>query len=274
MRPALPFYAYTFLFVLTPIVYTVILSFMTRTDTWKYIPEPTLANYEELLKPIFRQSISDSMRLAFAVTILTVIVGYPAGLALAGLEEKLQRLFLQLIMFTLCINSVVRISGVIMLLRSGGPLGFLRLLYTRLGVILTMVYAFLPYMIYSVYSASVKLSKAPLEASRVLGANPFRAFLDITLPLTAKGLLTGVTLTFIPSMGIIYISDLIGGGKTVLVGNLIQDQLMRVHNLPQAAALSVVLILLTGTVVLLANRLDPVSARRRRALRREKREAP
>lgn len=267
---AMPLYIFTAVFVLVPILYAVFLSFMTRTNSWAVDYTFTLANYAELLKPRYREYFGQSLRLALSVTGITVLVGYPAGLILGGLEEKKQKLFLSLITFPFWINSVVRISGIIVLLRQGGLFGFMRLLYTYPAVVLTMVYALLPFMIYSVYSVAVRLDAASLEASRVLGAGKTRAFLDITLPLTVKGLLTGVTLTFIPSMGLIYISNLLGGGKTVLIGNLIEDNLMRVHNLPLAAAMSVILMVLTGAVILLAGLLDPVARRRRRSLRAEK----
>ena len=264
--PALPMILFTLVFVLAPILYAVYLSFMTRTDTWQVQAIFTLDNYKDLLDPRYAGYYGQSFRLAVTVTALTGLMGYPAGLTLATLPPKKQRTLLSVITFPFWINSVVRITGIIILLRTGGPLGSLQLLYTYPAVVITMIYALLPFMIYSVYSVAVKLDRYVPEAARVLGATKRRAFLDVTLPLTVKGLLTGITLTFIPSMGLIYISNLLGGGKIVLVGNLIEDQLMKTHNLPLAAALSVVLMILTGAVILLTHRLDPVARRRRRSV--------
>ena len=106
-----------------------------------------------------------------------------------------------------------------------------------------MVYALLPFMILSVYSSVEKMDWSLVEAAKDLGASPFHAFM--TLP----GLLSGVILTFIPSMGLFFISDILGGNKIVLVGSLIQDQLTRSGNWPFAAALSLVLMIFTSLMI-------------------------
>ena len=115
----------------------------------------------------------------------------------------------------------------------------LKLLYTYPAVVVGMVYALLPFMIFSVYSSAEKLDFSLVEAARDLGASPLRAFLTVSFKLTLPGLLSGVVLTFVPSMGLFFIADILGGNKVVLVGNLIQEQLMKTHNWPFAAALSV-----------------------------------
>ena len=123
------------------------------------------------------------------------------------------------------------------------------LLYSYPAVVVGMVYVLLPFMIFSVYSVAAELDETAAEAARDLGATKRKVFLTITLPLTSRGLMTGVTLTLIPSMGLFFIASILGGNKVVLVGNLIQEQLMTAHNLPFAATLSVVLMILTGIVL-------------------------
>ena len=118
-----------------------------------------------------------------------------------------------------------------------------------------MVYALLPFMIFSVYSSAEKMDWSLIEAARDLGASPLQAFLTVTLKLTLPGLLSGVILTFIPSMGLFYIADILGGNKVVLVGSIIQEQLLKTHNWPFAAALSVVLMLLTILLISLYKRV-------------------
>ena len=115
----------------------------------------------------------------------------------------------------------------------------LKLLYTYPAVVVGMVYALLQFMILAVYSSAEKMDWSLVEAARDLGATPLKAFLTVTLKLTLPGLLSGVILTFIPSMGLFFIADILGGNKVVLVGSLIQDQLMKAHNWPFAAAPSV-----------------------------------
>ena len=125
----------------------------------------------------------------------------------------------------------------------------LKLLYTYPAVIVGMVYALLPFMILSVYSSVEKMDWNLVEASRDLGASRVRAFFTITFKLTLPGLLSGVILTFIPSMGLFFIADILGGNKILLVGSIIQEQLTKGRNLPFAAALSVVLMVLTSMLI-------------------------
>ncbi|MBQ0135543.1 MAG: ABC transporter permease [Oscillospiraceae bacterium] len=259
-KKVLPLYLFTAFFVIIPIAYAFFLSFMTRTNTFSVEYVFTLDNYKELLKPIYLTTFWDSFKLAIVVTTINIVVGYPAGLFMAKLPERQRKFFFAALTFPFWINSIVRIASIIILLRT-----YTTILYSYFAVVITMVYALMPFMIYSVYSAGVKLDRSALEAARMLGASEIRAFLDITLPLTAKGLLSGVTLTFVPSMCLIYISNLLGGGKFILAGNLIENQLIKTHNTPLAAAISVVLMMLTGLVILICNRLEPVARRRRRA---------
>ena len=133
-----------------------------------------------------------------------------------------------------------------------------KILYTYPAVVVGMVYALLPFMIFAVYSSAEKLDFSLVEAARDLGASPMKAFLTVSLKLTLPGLLSGVVLTFVPSMGLFFIADILGGNKVVLVGNLIQEQLMKTHNWPFAAALSVALLALTSLFMFLYRKLSGV----------------
>jgi spermidine/putrescine transport system permease protein len=157
-------------------------------------------------------------------------------------------------------SSLMRLYGWIIVFRSNGTLDKilmtlgiaaspLRLLYSYPAVVTGMIYVLLPFMIYSVFVSAEKMDWSLVEAARVLGASGSRAFLTITLPLTMPGLFSGIVLSFIPSMGLFFIADILGGNKVVLVGNLIQEQLMQGHDWPFAAALSVVLMVLTSCFI-------------------------
>jgi spermidine/putrescine transport system permease protein len=121
----------------------------------------------------------------------------------------------------------------------------LKLLYTYPAVVTGMVYALLPFMIYSVYASAEKLDWGLVEAARNLGASGIEAFITVSFPLTMPGLFSGVVLSFVPSMGLFFIADILGGNKVVLVGSVIEEQLMKAHDWPYAAALSVVLMGMT-----------------------------
>ena len=167
-------------------------------------------------------------------------------------------------------NSLMRLYGWIIIFRANGVLDKflmglhltnapLRLLYTYPAVTVGMVYALLPFMMLSVYSGVEKMDWTLVEAARDLGASPAKAFFTITLRLTMPGLMTGVILTFVPSIGLFFIADILGGNKIVLLGNVIQEQLMKVHDWPFAAALSVILMLMTSLMILLYRKLTGAS---------------
>ena len=186
---------------------------------------------------------------------LIIALGYPFGYFMAKLGPKWKKRTMLLLMIPFWTSSLIRLYGWIIIFRAGGVLDSvlmalhitsepLKVLYTYPAVVVGMVYALLPFMIFAVYSSAEKLDFSLVEAARDLGASPMKAFLTVSLKLTLPGLLSGVVLTFVPSMGLFFIADLLGGNKVVLVGNLIQTQLMNAHNWPFAAALSVVLLVL------------------------------
>ena len=127
----------------------------------------------------------------------------------------------------------------------------LSILYSYPAIVIGMIYVLLPFMIMSVYSSAEKLDWSYVEAARDLGASRLQAFFTITLKLTLPGLLSGVILTFVPSMGLFFIADILGGNKVVLVGSLIQDQMTRGSNCPFAAALAVVMMVLTTVLIMI-----------------------
>ena len=128
-----------------------------------------------------------------------------------------------------------------------------------------MVYGLLPFMMLAIYSDVEKIDWTLVEAARDLGAGPVKAFLTVTLRLTIPGLLTGIILTFVPSMGLFFIADILGGNKIVLVGNIIQEQLMKVHDWPFAAALAVILMIMTSIIIGIYRRISRTQEREKLA---------
>ena len=262
----LPLYVITLLFVLGPIVYMIVLSFLTRAETWGVLPEFTLQNYKNIAEPVYLETFWESIKLALTSTVLVILIGYPFGYFMAKLTAKWKKRTMMLLMIPFWTSSLIRLYGWIIIFRAGGILDKLlmalhvteksvKILYTYPAVVVGMVYALLPFMIFAVYSSAEKLDFSLVEAARDLGASPMKAFLTVSLKLTLPGLLSGVVLTFVPSMGLFFIADILGGNKVVLVGSLIQDQLMKAHNWPFAAALSVVLMILTSLMISLYKRV-------------------
>ena len=256
-----PLYLFTLLFVLGPMVYMVAVSFATNNPSgygfqWKF----TLDNFLKILDPIYLQCFVQSFKLAFATTGICILIGYPFGYFMGKLSATGKKIMMFLIMVPFWTSSLIRIYGWLIVLQAKGifngilqALGLidepLKILYTYPAVLVGMVYALLPFMILAVYSSVEKMDWSLVEAARDLGASPAKAFLTVTLKLTLPGLMSGIILTFVPSMGLFFIADILGGNKIVLVGSLIQDQLTRGSNWPFAAALAMVLTIMTTLLI-------------------------
>lgn len=244
------------LFVALPLLYVLILSFVTRgEDGYTLRMIFTLDNYKRLVDPNYVRVFANSIVLAFWTTVVSLAVGYPFGYCMARAHRRWRLLLMLLVIVPFWTNALVRIYGWKILLQASGPISSalqfiglidkpLKLLGSYFSVLLVMVYSLIPFMILPCYSAVEKMNWSYVEAARDLGAKPHRAFLDITLPLTLPGIMAGCVLVFVPSVGLFFVSDLMGG-SLVLIGNLIRDQLLKSHDWPFGAALSVLLMTVT-----------------------------
>ena len=221
--------------------------------------EVTLSNYARLASPDYVKVLLQSLKLAALTTAICIVVGYPFGYLMARLSPVARSVVMLLIIVPFWTNALIRIYGWRILLMGNGPINTLlmnlgliqeplKLLYTDGAVLLGMVYALIPFMILPTFTTVDKLDFSVVEAARDLGASPLHAFFTVTVPLTLPGLMAGCVLVFIPSMGLFFLNDLLGGSKSVLAGGLIQ-QLINSRDLPMAAALSVLLLAVTGAVI-------------------------
>lgn len=261
-----PIYIFTIIFVAFPILYMLLLSFLSRAKVWGVDFTFTLDNYRRILEPLYLNTFKDSFSLAFLSTGLIALLGYPYGYFMAKMSAAWKKRMMLLIMIPFWTSALIRLYGWIIVFRSNGVLDKLlmgigitekplKLLYSYPAVVVGMIYALMPFMILSVYSSAEKMDWTLVEAARDLGASSFKAFWTVTFKLTLPGLLSGVVLTFIPSMGLFFIADILGGNKIVLVGSVIQEQLTKGRNQPFAAALSVVLMILTTLMIRLYRRI-------------------
>ena len=265
----LPLYFFTLCFVLGPLLYMIALSFATRGDGSSVVWNFTLDNYKKIGEPVYLQSFVQFFQLAFTSSGLIILLGYPFGYYMAKLSPKWKKRMMLLIMVPFWTSSLIRMYGWIIILQAKGVLNGilmklgileepLKILYSYPAVVIGMIYALLPFLVLAVYSSAEKMDWSLLEAARDLGANGIQAFFTVTFKLTLPGLLTGIILTFIPSMGLFFIADILGGNKIVLVGSVIQDQLTRGSNWPFAAALAVVLMVLTSLMILVYRKVTHV----------------
>ena len=263
---ALPMLVWSAIFVGVAILYIIVLSFLKRNpDGDGAILEFTLENYAKLMQPGYARVFWKTLLLAAETTALCVLIGYPFGLLLAKVEGRMRTFLLLLVIVPFWTNALVRIYGWKILLMGTGvvnklltALGLidkpLKLINTHGAVVLGMVYGLIPFMILSTYSSAEKLDKRLIDAGRDLGARPWKVFFTVELPLTLPGLLSGCVLVFVPSLALFFISDLLGGTSDVYVGNLVNDQLLISRDWPFAAALSVVLLVVTAIVMLIYRR--------------------
>ncbi len=266
----LPLYLFTLVFVVGPLVYMAAISFATNKEGYGVLWRFTTENYRKILDPVYLETFQQSLKLAFSSTLSIMLLGYPFGYFMAKLSDRRKKRMMLLLVIPFWVNSLIRLYGWIIILQTKGALnGFLlklgliekplKMLYSYPAVLLGMIYTLLPFMILSVYSSAEKMDWSLVEAAMDLGATPAQAFFSVTLKMTLPGLLSGMILTFIPSMGLFFIADILGGNKIVLVGSLIQDQMSRGSNWPFAAALAVVLTFLTTLIIYLYRKITHVS---------------
>ena len=265
-----PLYAFTLVFVLGPTLYMVAISFAKNSAGTGFSWSFTLENFAKMRDPVYLRCFRESFRLALSTTVLNVLIGYPFGYFMGKLSQKGKRLLMFLIMVPFWTSSLIRLYGWLIILQVKGVLNNallwlgiikepLKILYSYPAVLIGMVYALLPFMILAVYTSVEKMDWTLVEAARDLGASRARAFFTVTLRMTLPGLMSGVILTFVPSMGLFFIADILGGNKIVLVGSLIQDQMTRGGNQPFAAALALVLALMTTLLLWLYRALTGTS---------------
>jgi spermidine/putrescine transport system permease protein len=251
-----PMILWLLIFVLCPLIYIFIISFFKRSEYGGIDMIFNFANYTKIFSPVYLQVFAVSTFIAALTTALCFIIGYPFAYLIAHSQNTHKGVMVMLMMLPFWTNSLIRTYGWITLLRNGGVFNTIlsathlvthpiQFIYTTGAVILGMVYTLFPYMVLPLYSSVEKLDISLLEAANDLGANPFRSFMRVTLPLTGPGIFAGSIQVFIPTLGYFFISDLMGGGKTLLIGNLIENQFLSAQNWPFGAALSIVLILLT-----------------------------
>jgi spermidine/putrescine transport system permease protein len=175
-------------------------------------------------------------------------------------SEKTRNFLIKLVMIPFLTNSLIRTYGWIVLLRKNGVINTglmnlgvikspLSLMYNNLGIIIGMVYTLLPFMILPIYSSVSKMDKSLIEAAKDLGASKWKVFKEVILPSTISGLFNGSLMVFIPAIGYFFISDILGGGKIMIIGNLIKNQFLTARNWPFGSAISIFLILITFLLV-------------------------
>ncbi len=260
------------LFVVVPTLILLVYSFCERDEVGGVVFTFTVRNYERVFDPVYLRIFGRSIGYAAVTTIICVIIGYPVAYYIARVEESLRNKLLLLVMVPFWTSFLIRTYAWITILKQEGLLnGFIQamgleiapfnLLYTPVAVVIGLVYAYLPFMILPIYGSAEKLDNSLIEAAYDLGAGPVRAFSSVIVPLTMPGIAAGTLLVFVPAIGMFAITDLMGGAKVPMIGNVIQNQFLQARDWPFGAALGVVFMLMFAlTYVLLQRRGSRASA--------------
>lgn len=254
------------LFVAIPLIYVIVMSFCSVDEYYNVAWQFTLKNYVKLVDPNYLKIYARSLGIALISTLITLLLAYPFSYIIARTKSRRKTLLYMLVIIPFWTNSLIRIYGWKTFLSSTGWLNTLLLnlgivqtsvdfLYTTSATVLGMVYCLFPFMVLPLYSALEKLDENLLEASADLGASKLQTLLEVTLPLTSSGIFSGCIMVFIPCLGYFFVSDILGGGNTDMIGNLIERQFQSANNWPLGAALSIILILVTLLLVRLYQKL-------------------
>jgi len=243
-------------FVVAPVILVLFYAFSTRDGS------PTLSNFSDMWKylPVFLRSFW----LAILSTIICIIIGYPVAYILSREVKRVQRVMLMLIMLPLWMNFLLRTYAWMSILENTGILNRLlgllglpqlRIINTPAAVVIGMVYNFLPFMILPIYSVIMKIDRSLYEAAQDLGADTLSVFRRIVIPLSLPGVLSGITMVFVPAVSTFVITQLLGGGMVLMLGDLIEMQFLGTAYNPQlGSAVSLVMMVIVILFMYVMNR--------------------
>jgi ABC-type spermidine/putrescine transport system permease subunit I len=265
---SVPAFGWTALFFIAPLVILVVYSFgqinfFTLQLHWGWTTE----NYSQIGQSLYRDAIARSLGLSFAATGSCLVVGYPLAYWISRQPPRRQRLWLLVLIIPFWSSFLVRTYAIGSLLANGGPLesalhttgllsGPLNVQYSSLAVGIGIVYSYLPLMVLPLYVALERLDPLLDQSASDLGARPWRVFWRVRLPLSAPGIIAGCILVGIPASGEYVIPTILGGGKTLMYGNLVSTQFLEVGNFPFGSALAVTLMAGVTVFALVARRFS------------------
>ena len=264
-RMAYPYFVWSAVMIVVPTLLIVMYAFTSKGNdviTFKV----TLDNFVRFFSdPIFLDVLKRSLWVAVLTTIICLLMGYPVAYIISQMKEHSKGIMVLLITMPMWINMLVRTYAWVGILQDKGVIntilglfgiGPISLIYTDFAVVLGMVYNFIPFMILQIYTALSKMDKSYLEAASDLGANKVESFLHITLPLSLPGVLSGITLVFLPAVSSFFIPKMLGGGQYVLIGNVIESQFLTSGNWNFGSAISLIMTVIVMISLFVTKKLD------------------
>ncbi|MGI6013613.1 MAG: ABC transporter permease [Oscillospiraceae bacterium] len=253
---ALPYIIWMALFIIAPIIIVILYSFRTTGGGFTFA---NFAGMQDYL-PVFLRSF----HLAILATVICLLLGYPLAYILSHIRKRFQKLALMLIILPMWMNfllrtyawmSILENTGLLNRLLSALGLDTISIINTQPAIVLGMVYNFLPFMVLPVYSVIIKIDHSLIEAAQDLGAHPAQVFSRVIFPISLPGVLSGVTMVFVPSVSTFIISQLLGGGKFMLLGDLIESQFLgAAYNPYLGSAISLVMMIIVTFCIWMMNK--------------------
>lgn len=254
-----PYLVWIIICTILPLFY--ILEYALTNDDGHF----TLANLAAIADPVHLQSLWLSIQVAFITTVLCLLLAYPVALILHNLKFSNKGFIVFLFILPMWMNFMLRILAWQNILSNNGVLNHIltalglptvHILYTEAAVVLGMVYDFLPYMILPIYNALAKFTQDIEEASSDLGASWWTTFIKITLPLSKDGIISGIIMVFVPALSSFVVSNLLGGGKVLLIGNVIEQEFTLARDWNTGSGLSIILMIFVLASMSIMNKVD------------------
>ena len=256
--PASPYIVWSTLFIVIPLIIIVFFSFTQETASGYSF---TLENFKRVLNSQYISVFKRSLILAFESTVLCLILGYPVAYFISKMKSNKRNILIMLFIVPMWMNFLLRTyawlpilgkNGVINNFLSAIGLNTINILYTDAAALLGMVYNFLPFMILPIYTVLIKMDNSLIDAAADLGANKRQIFTKVIFPLSMPGVITGITMVFMPAVSTFVISRLLGGGQYMLLGNLIETQFttMGDWNFGSALAIFMMIIILISMAIM------------------------
>ncbi|MBR4708010.1 MAG: ABC transporter permease [Pseudobutyrivibrio sp.] len=256
---AAPYAVWVFICTILPLFY--ILGYAVTTGEGSF----TLYNLLAIAEPVHLKSLGLSIEVALITTIICLIMAYPVALILHNLKISNKSFIVFLFILPMWMNFMLRIlawqnilsnNGILNSILSAIGLPTVHILYTKYAVILGMVYDFLPYMILPIYNSLSKISDDIIEAAADLGSSWLNTFIKVTIPLSRDGILSGVIMVFVPALSSFVVSNLLGGGKVLLIGNVIEQEFTLSRNWNLGSGLSIILMVFVLLSMGVMNKVD------------------
>lgn len=252
-RAAYPYIVWMIVFIVMPLFLVLYFS-LTSGDSQSFSEFTfSLNNFKRFFTPTYLKVLTRSVNLALISTIITLIVGYPLAYIISKEKTKRQSIMILMLVIPMWMNFLLRTYAWLTLLGNNGLINKflalfgvapLNIMYNMKAIMIGMVYNFLPFMVLPIYTNLLKMDKSLIDAAKDLGANDFKVFLKVILPLSLPGVYTGITMVFIPAISTFIIPNLLGGNKFYLIGNLIEQQFTFTGNWAFGSAISMVLIVI------------------------------